>query len=237
MQYQNQLLWMKGLQIPSNQEVSYELIVEKMKNSQQYYNISKNHYQCNVSPTIDGMLGGLSYVHEPETQWSVKYLKNILQHYDIVANLCLDVGAGIGRVTEHVLSKIFISVDTVENNQQYSVIQKCTRQKYIQEAQLFLIDQTYDLIWIQWVIGHLTDQDLLQMFKNFAKMTKYIVIKDNLCTQGFMFDSTDANILRNFHLFEDIVKQAGFIIKESEIPDTWPKNLYPIQAILLQRME
>ncbi|RZF44393.1 hypothetical protein LSTR_LSTR017250, partial [Laodelphax striatellus] len=84
----------------------------------------------------------------------------------------LDCGAGIGRITKNLLVKFFNKVDLVEQDQ-----------KFIQEAEKSIgahenvgeffntglqnleLVHKYDVIWCQWVLGYLTDDDLIKFFK------------------------------------------------------------------------
>ena len=85
----------------------------------------------------------------------------------------LDCGAGIGRITKHLLTKHFNHVDLVEQNKLFLEKAKnylkssnkvenlycCGLQNFLPEA------GKYDVIWCQWVLGHLTDDHLTDFFK------------------------------------------------------------------------
>ena len=53
-------------------------------------------------------------MHKPETEWSLKFLKQMIKKYGIKTQTVLEFGAGIGRVSTSVLKHVFDSVDTVE---------------------------------------------------------------------------------------------------------------------------
>lgn len=63
------------------------------------------------------------------------------------------------------------------------------------------IGQQYDLIWLQWCLGHLTDEQLLR-FLVLSKTvlnptTGLIVVKENLSTgETDLFDGTDSSVTR-----------------------------------------
>jgi protein N-terminal methyltransferase len=85
----------------------------------------------------------------------------------------LDCGAGIGRITKHLLTKHFMQVDMVEqnkiflekardylkSNKRVDNLYCCGLQNFVPEA------GQYDVIWCQWVLGHLTDDHLVGFFK------------------------------------------------------------------------
>jgi protein N-terminal methyltransferase len=79
------------------------------------------------------------------------------------------MGAGVGRVVEHVLSKEFAKTDLLEPLPHFMQkarqnLEKCADKigtYYETGMEKFEFDKKYDLIWFQWVIGHLTDSDLV----------------------------------------------------------------------------
>ena len=48
--------------------------------------------------------------------------------------------------------------------------------KYKVEMQKFEFEHTYDLIWFQWVVGHLIDSDLISLLKKCSRALKANVI-------------------------------------------------------------
>ena len=90
-------------------------------------------------------------------------------------NVALDCGAGIGRVTKHTLAPIFNRIDMTDFSQKFldnsaeylgpEVNTKVGTKICTSLDNLTPEAGRYDLIWIQWVSGHLTDEDLIQFFK------------------------------------------------------------------------
>ncbi len=68
-------------------------------------------YWNSVTPTVTGMLGGLSYADEPDIAGSADILRRFGPSRKERA---LDCGAGIGRVTKNLLLPRFQTVDMVE---------------------------------------------------------------------------------------------------------------------------
>ncbi len=59
----------------------------------------------------------------------------------------------------------------------------------------------YDIIWIQWCVGHLTDNQLVECLRRcktaMTPETGLIVVKENLSTSGTdYFDETDSSVTR-----------------------------------------
>ena len=59
----------------------------------------------------------------------------------------------------------------------------------------------YDLIWMQWCVGHLTDQQLVEYLERCKSALNpeggIIVLKENLSTSGVdVFDTLDSSVTR-----------------------------------------
>lgn len=92
-------------------------------------------------------------------------------------NRAIDCGCGIGRITKHLLLPIFDAVDMVDvtesfidNSSAYIGNRRrregCVGEKYVIGLQDFEpTAMHYDLVWIQWVSGHLTDEHLVQFLR------------------------------------------------------------------------
>jgi len=112
--------------------------------------------------------------------------------------------------------------------------------------------ETYDVVWIQWVIGYLTDLDLVQYFRRMAlslrKPDGFIVLKDNVCADGaFIVDRDDSSLTRSLPYLMELVKESGLrVVKQSsgemgnkngemlKIQDDFPDNIFPVPMIALE---
>lgn len=58
----------------------------------------------------------------------------------------------------------------------------------------------YDLVWVQWCVGHLTDDQLVEFLKRCQSVLNaggFIVLKENLSTSGVdLFDDLDSSVTR-----------------------------------------
>lgn len=86
----------------------------------------------------------------------------------------MDCGSGIGRITKHLLLPSFKIVDMVDVTLQFIEESKNyigaenerVGNKFVEGLQTFAPQENfYDLIWIQWVSGHLTDEDFVDFIK------------------------------------------------------------------------
>lgn len=162
-----------------------------------------------------------------------------MQTYGMQSNFALDCGAGIGRVTKHLLVPMFSSVDLVEQCEKYVNAAK----EYVNDAKLEnlyrigLQDFTpdtgkYDCIWIQWVLSHLTDQDLvsfLQRIQSGLAPNGVICIKENIKRKGFIVDKDDYSVIRSEKHFRLAFKSAGLKVIKHSLQNNFPEDLYKVK--------
>jgi protein N-terminal methyltransferase len=138
-----------------------------------------------------------------------------------------DCGAGIGRVTKNFLLRLFKKVDLVECTPKFveqaknDFLKKEKEEGRIGEficsgLQGFIPKEgKYDLIWCQWVLGYLKDEDLIEFFKRCKKGLKprgLIGVKENVARFGYQFDEDDSSVTRYIFIFTySWIKQLLFI--------------------------
>ena len=187
--------------------------------------------------TDQGMLGGYEYLSPIDAASSLQFLS------DVQGQVCCDCGAGIGRVTETVLQKKFKQVDLVEQEIKFL---DAARQKLKGPFQFIhsgLQDfqpekDRYDLIWCQWVLGHLTDQDFVAFFqrcKEAIKENGVIGVKENCSRSGVIFDEQDSSCTRPCELLLQLFDQAGLKVVKQEDQLGFPASLFPVKMFLLSR--
>uniref|UniRef100_A0A182JS85 Alpha N-terminal protein methyltransferase 1 n=1 Tax=Anopheles christyi TaxID=43041 RepID=A0A182JS85_9DIPT len=136
--------------------------------SKNYYNNAKT-YWSNVSPTVDGMLGGFGSISFIDIRGSEQFLKQLYKQKPAPGRKrALDCGAGIGRISKNLLLPWFDQVDLVEQDGQFCQTARTELADFSSKLgtvfnaglQDFSPEEgRYDIIWAQWVLGHLTDED------------------------------------------------------------------------------
>lgn len=155
------------------------IFLEKMASEtlpkQEFY-LSGARYWSQVPPTVNGMLGGFANISTTDIQSSKSLLKQLFSSKQPPGrSYALDCGAGIGRITKFLLSSLFDHVDLVEQNPDFletakgylgpSLLDKKIGQMFPVGLQDFQPELgKYDVIWVQWVLGHLTDEDFVNFF-------------------------------------------------------------------------
>ncbi|XP_046675236.1 N-terminal Xaa-Pro-Lys N-methyltransferase 1 [Homalodisca vitripennis] len=203
-------------------------------------------YWTHIPPTVDGMLGGFGFISSVDIQGSEQFLKTLFQLKKPPGkDRALDCGAGIGRVTKHVLSRFFAKVDLVEPIE--SFIKEAPN--YIKNSEkvgeLFNVGlqdfkpcTSYDVVWCQWVLAHLTNPDLISFLRTCGKSLKpngVIVVKENLssCEEGDM-DKNDSSRTRHENELKKIFISAGLKITKEAVQKKFPKELYRVKMYALR---
>ncbi|XP_037548195.1 N-terminal Xaa-Pro-Lys N-methyltransferase 1 [Nematolebias whitei] len=205
-------------------------------------------YWKDVPPTVDGMLGGYSSISSIDINGSKAFLKRFLGDGEgkTGTGCALDCGAGIGRITKRLLLPLFQTVDLVDVTQEFLEKAKsylgdegkrvgnyicCGLQDFVPEA------RRYDVIWIQWVIGHLTDDHLVDFLHRCQKALRpggLVVVKDNVSYEGVIPDEVDSSVCRDLGIVRSLVARAGLRIVHEEQQMNLPKEIYQVHTLALR---
>ena len=161
---------------------------EENKKEKDWYK-KREKYWSSVEPNLTSVLGN-EIIQLPDVKCSCELLNGLILSKQLNPKSCLDCAAGIGRVTEYVLSNFFSEIDLFEKDKVF--LEKCKQKfigndkvKNIYESSLekFQFEKKYDLIWIQWCLENLEDEDLLPFLKKCYDNIKddgIIIVKENL---------------------------------------------------------
>lgn len=204
-------------------------------------------YWANVPATIDGVLGGFGHISDADLVGSQAFLTHILaQDNHPNTKLALDCGAGIGRVTKNLLIPHFAKVDLVEQDEKFIN----TAKQLIGEdneklgtvykigLQHFKPQKKYDVVWCQWVLGHLTDYDLIAFLERCSEalaQNGVIVIKENIATTDeISYDEDDSSVTRPLSMMEKIFEEAKLKTVKTAIQANFPDDIYPVYTFALE---
>lgn len=210
-----------------------------------FYSKAKE-YWIQVPATVDGMLGGYSSLNVPDVKDSHEFLDT---YGPATTAYALDCGAGIGRVTKHVLLPRFSLVDMVELNQvfldraeEYIGLPDfaAVGERFCSGLQDFIPPHgRYDLVWIQWVLGHLTDIALVGFLKRCVQALSLggrIVVKENV-TSGesdeAAFDDIDSSFTRSRIALLNAFRDAGLQLIGEQLQTNFPSSIYPVRMFAL----
>ncbi|RUS85923.1 hypothetical protein EGW08_006326 [Elysia chlorotica] len=215
---------------------------------EKFYSDAKEYWAA-VTPTVDGMLGGFAKISPTDINGSKSFLRPYLKISggSVTPKCALDCGAGIGRITKRLLLPIFETVDMVEQDKHFCDNARAfigpessrVTNVFCSGLQDFVpAEGNYDLIWSQWVLGHLKDEDLVRFFQRCrAGLTEsgIMVVKENTVeAEEKTFDDSDSSYTRTRAELSDCMLKAGFKILASQKQKDFPKDLYPVYMFALQ---
>lgn len=202
-----------------------------------------------MEANVNGVLGGYPETSGPDLRESKRFLELIKKAPNPpVFDSVLDCGAGIGRVTSGLLLNHFKQVDLVEPNKRLLD----TAQKEITDVRVeqFINSSLqefepaadrYDVIWAQWVLLYLPDDDLHQFLVRCRKALKsggIVCAKENVVLEGeWVVDKEDNSIARTDAQYKAIFERAGFTVEHQLRQTCWPSDLIPVKMYALRPSE
>lgn len=200
-------------------------------------------YWKEIPATVDGMLGGFSHLSSTDIAGSTKFLHRFIRGANAPTghHRALDCGAGIGRITKRLLIPNFVTVDMVELNPDFLDKARTylegaaskVEHYYAVGLQNFTPDLgRYDVIWCQWVLGHLADEDFVAFFQRCRSglaPNGVIVVKENVTSsQKNEFDARDSSFTRSKAELLRLFDVAELNILREDKQKNFPKEIYEV---------
>ncbi|XP_006887478.1 PREDICTED: alpha N-terminal protein methyltransferase 1B-like [Elephantulus edwardii] len=223
----------------------YALTSQVINGEMQFYARAKLFYQ-EVPATEEGMMGNFIELSYPDVQASTEFLRKFVGGPGKAGTDCaLDCGSGIGRVSKHVLLPVFNSVELVDMMESFLL----EAQNYLQAKgdkvesyHCYSLQEftppfgRYDVIWIQWVSGYLTDKDLLAFLsrcRDGLKENGIIILKDNVAREGCVFDLSDSSVTRDMDILRSLIRKSGLEVLGQEKQEGFPEHCIPVWMFAL----
>ncbi|KAI1056464.1 hypothetical protein LB507_002431 [Fusarium sp. FIESC RH6] len=206
-------------------------------------------YWESVDSNDNGMLGGVLTTMPSVSRVDLQGSRTFLARLNVGGKSgkekiprVLEGGAGmdrIGRITEGLLLKVADKVDVVEPVVKFTDVLKTkpgVGQIYNVGLEKWFPSEgeCYDLIWIQWCIGHLKDEEVVQFLERCKSVLEkehgVIVLKENLSTWGEdQFDELDGSVTRQDEKFQELFERAGLKIVKADLQRGFPVELLPVK--------
>jgi protein N-terminal methyltransferase len=116
--------------------------------------------------------------------------------------------------------------------------------KFVCGAQAWEPECEYDAFWVQWVIMYLTDADAIAFLlrcKAKLKPGGIIFVKDNLATDDFKTDRTEAQffeddrgVCRSYCRYIELFQASGLKVLETVKQEQWPTDMLPLYTFILR---
>ena len=238
-----------------------------LSKKRKWYDKGAEYWQTQPA-TYDGVLGGFGRLSPLDVRDSRTFLTSLphitLPHTQLSA---IDCGAGVGRVAADLLCPLFGHVDMVEQDETYvrtakqTITQPSMRDMYVCGLQDFHFANppaaftltapsiserhsslVYDVVWVQWVLSHLTDADLHAFLLRCHTAlvpgpSSYLVVKENTAKEGFVMDRDDGSVTRSDALFKEAFRAAGWKLVRQAVQTGFPKSLFTVRMWALQPIE
>jgi protein N-terminal methyltransferase len=241
----------------------------KAQDFSSWYKRAKDWYDENCSATIDGVLGGIGWISDidlskysivrrskplhtsnPNTMYSDgsrEFMKEISLPKTGKPSVACEVGAGIGRVTKGLLLKMCDRCDLIESSERLLYASpefigndayKC--RFFASELQDWVpTENKYTMIWIQWVLCYLTDDDIVKFLgrcRDSLVDGGLIILKENTCVdEAFVVDVDDASVTRSLPYWLDLIFKAGLRVSHQAWQRDFPDDIYPVPMLALRR--
>ncbi|KAJ7411861.1 Alpha N-terminal protein methyltransferase 1B [Willisornis vidua] len=225
----------------------YALTSQVINGEMQFYARAKHFYR-EVPATEEGMMGDYIELSNTDVESSREFLRKFVGGVGKAGtNRALDCGSGIGRISKHVLLPVFKSVELVDMMENFlAEVPNYLQGKedrvemyYCKSLQEFTpAPQRYDVIWIQWVSGYLTDKDLLEFLircQNGLKDNGVIILKDNVAREGCTLDCLDSSVIRDLNILHSLIDMSGLTILREERQEGFPEQCVPVWMLAMQK--
>uniref|UniRef100_A0A8C8R6T5 Methyltransferase like 11B n=1 Tax=Pelusios castaneus TaxID=367368 RepID=A0A8C8R6T5_9SAUR len=225
----------------------YALTSEVINGEMQFYARAKHFYR-EVPATEEGMMGDYIELSSTDIEFSREFLRKFVEGPGKAGtDRALDCGSGIGRVTKHVLLPVFKSVELVDMMENFLAEaqnylhgeEDRVKMYYCYSLQEFTpAPQKYDVIWMQWVSGYLTDKDLLEFLircQNSLKDNGIVILKDNVAREGCILDPLDSSVIRDLSILRRLIEKSGLTILWQERQAGFPEQCIPVWMLAMQK--
>lgn len=213
----------------------------------EFYNAAAKYWD-RIPPTVDGMLGGFGFISQTDIKGSTLFLKSLFELTNPPSRAyALDCGAGIGRITKNLLMKHFKRVDLVEQNPKFLEVAKISLENYSSRIDQYYsiglqdfcpVGNKYDVIWCQWVLGHLRDDDFIEFFKKCSlglKNNGVLVVKENVTSSNNLeIDTEDSSVTRPMKCLQFLFDKADLICVKEQQQTKFPRGLFPVHMFALR---
>jgi protein N-terminal methyltransferase len=195
-----------------------------------------------VPATLDGIMGGCPEASSLELASSKAFISKLP---DMKFGRAIDCGAGIGRITKGLLSKMFHEVELVEQNATFIKAAREALQHrnnvvafHVRGLQDFVFtSKYYDVVWIQWVLEQLTDTDVVQFLKRASRGLHaggYIVVKENCLAEASKREEYHS-VFRTDAQWRSLASDAGLKLIKTEADPNLSEQIYcPVRMYAFQ---
>lgn len=228
--------------------------MENTKSSSQAWYQKRKELWEDKNATIKEMVGW-EEINLPDIKCSNELLSGLIYTKQLTPNCALDCGCGIGRVSKHVLVNYFKEIDLFEQNEKF--VEKCKEElssfpnvNSIQQCSLQFFDfknKKYDLIWIQWCLENLEDEDLdsfISKCYNGLNDNGIVIVKENFFypidegpykDKDYNYSDEDYSKQRKDMFYINLFMKHKFKIIKHFLNPNYPSKIIPLIVYVLTK--
>lgn len=96
----------------------------------------------------------------------------------------------------------------------------------------------YDVIWSQWVLGHLTNDDFVKFFERCSQALNkngVIIVKENVTSsEDIDIDDVDSSVTRPLGMLKALLIKSGLRIIKMVRQNNFPAGIFPVYMFALK---
>lgn len=96
----------------------------------------------------------------------------------------------------------------------------------------------YDVIWSQWVLGHLTNDDFVKFFERCSQglaKNGMVIVKENISSSGeVVVDEIDSSVTRPLPMVKQLLVQSGYRVVKMVRQQNFPSAIFPVYMFALK---
>jgi protein N-terminal methyltransferase len=182
----------------------------------------------------------MEHVHDDDIRESKTFLESL---QTVGRDRALDCGAGIGRISKHLLCPLFKITDVMERSPHMIDVAKTSLPReavgdfILSSMEHAVLRHTYDVIAIQWAAAYLKDAELasfLSRCKTALNENGVIFIKDNVSSNDLFLNKEDFSRTRSDLHYKRIFARSKLRCVKERRQRQWPKDLFQAKMYALQ---
>lgn len=217
--------------------------------------LQRKEFWQHKDATVKSVVGDNNDCNLPDIKCSNELLFGLVRSLNLHTHYALDCAAGIGRVTQYVLTNYYDNVDLVEQdvkfiNKAKELLANNNKVKhfYIDNIEKYDFQNKckfYDLIWIQWCLENIENEDINNFINkcyNVLKDDGIVIVKENIYIEESdsednkdIKSKTDFSNIRPDIYYMNLFTNNGFIVYKHFLNPNWPEELIPLVVYVLKK--
>ena len=215
-----------------------------------WYDRATRYYKDNCEATIDvlGEIAATSDVDLESSREFIRELERLRSSFQWSSGAACECGAGIGRATKGLVLPLGVPrCDLVESSSWLLSASPDYLGDDASRCRFYCIGlqgwssepNTYSIIWIQWVLCCLTDNDAVDFLSSSRGESLVqggiVCLKENTRDdEDFVVDVDDASVTRSVIYLKQLASKAGLLLIYERMQTNFPANIFPVPTLAFE---